>query len=93
MAACPAPLPTCGVRPDLARVGGSHREGQPIVRPGPSPASEHVPYIGDMSEIPLGEASEEVAAAKLDAEAEAEAKLDVEAQAETELDPEAEAEL
>jgi len=55
--------------------------------------SEHVPYIGDMSEIPLGETSEEVAAAKLDAEAEAEARLDAEAEVEANLDPEAEAEL
>jgi hypothetical protein len=45
------------------------------------PGKEHVPYFGDMSEIPLGEASEEVAA-KLDAEAEAEAKLEPEAEAE-----------
>ena len=49
-----------------------------------------------MSEIPpdaasgeLGEASGEVAAANLDAEA----RLDVEAEAEANLDPEAEAEL
>jgi hypothetical protein len=34
-----------------------------------------MPYIGDMSEIPLDEASGEVAATKLDAEAEAEAEL------------------
>jgi hypothetical protein len=53
-----------------------------------------------MSEIPLGaapgelgEASGDVAAAKLDAEAEAEARLDVEAEVEANLDPEAEAEL
>jgi hypothetical protein len=47
----------------------------------------------DMSEVPLGEASEEVAAAKVDAEAEVEAKQDAEAEAEAGLDPEAEGEL
>jgi hypothetical protein len=41
-----------------------------------------MPYIGGMSEIPLDEASGEVAEAKLDAEAEAEAKLEPEAEAE-----------
>jgi hypothetical protein len=46
-----------------------------------------------MSEVPLGETSGEVAAARLDAEAEAEAKLDAEAEAEAKLQPEAEAEL
>ena len=46
-----------------------------------------------MSEIPLDEASGEVAAAKLDAEAEAEARVDAEAEAEAELEPEAEGEL
>ena len=51
------------------------------------------PYIGDMAEIPHHEASEEVAAAELDGEAEAEARLDVEAQAAATLDPEAEDEL
>jgi len=39
------------------------------------------------------EASREVAAAKLDAEAEAEAQLDAEAEAAAELEPEAEDEL
>jgi hypothetical protein len=48
--------------------------------------------IGDMSEIPLDEASGEVAAARLDAEAEAESQVDAEAEAESQVDAEAEAE-
>lgn len=50
-------------------------------------------YIGDMGEIPPDEASEEVAAARVDAEAEAEARHDAEAEAAAELEPEAEGEL
>jgi hypothetical protein len=46
-----------------------------------------------MSEIPHGEASADVAAARLDAEAEAEARLDAQAEAAAKLAPEAEAEL
>jgi hypothetical protein len=46
-----------------------------------------------MSEIPHGETSAEVAAAKVDAEAEAEARLDAEAEAASKLAPEADAEL
>jgi hypothetical protein len=46
-----------------------------------------------MSENPPDEASGEVAAAKLDAEAEAEARLDAEAEAAATLQPEAEGEL
>jgi hypothetical protein len=46
-----------------------------------------------MSETPHADASAEVAAAKLDAEAEAEARLDAEAEAAARLAPEAEAEL
>jgi hypothetical protein len=59
--------------------------------------------VGDMSEIPLGDESGEVAAANVDdktklddeaeAEAEAEAQLDAEAEAEAEVEPEAEGEL
>jgi hypothetical protein len=50
-------------------------------------------YSDVMSEIPLGEASGEVAAAEVDADAEAEAQVDTEAEAEARLDPEAEGEL
>jgi hypothetical protein len=59
--------------------------------------------VGDMSEIPLGDESGEVAAANVDgkaklddeaeAEAEVEAQLDAEAEAEAEVEPEAEGEL
>jgi hypothetical protein len=49
-------------------------------------------YIGDMSESPPDEASAEVAAAKVDAEAEAEARVDAEAEAAAGLAPEAEGE-
>jgi len=49
-------------------------------------------YIGDMSGSPPDEASGEVAAAELDAEAEAEARVDAEAEAAAELEPEAEGE-
>jgi len=48
-------------------------------------------YIGDMSEMPRDEASGEVAAAKIDADAEARVKLDAEAEAEARIDAEAEA--
>jgi hypothetical protein len=47
-------------------------------------------YPGGMSEIPRGEASADVAEARLDAEAEAEARLDAEAEAAAKLAPEAE---
>ena len=50
-------------------------------------------YIGGMSEVPPDEASGELAAAKLDAEAEAEARRDAAAEAEAELEPEVEGEL
>jgi hypothetical protein len=46
-----------------------------------------------MSENPLDEPSGDVAAARLDAEAEAEARLDAETEAEASLEPEAEGEL
>jgi hypothetical protein len=46
-----------------------------------------------MSEIPLDEASGEVAAARLDAEAEAESQVDAEAEVEAQVEPEAEGEL
>jgi hypothetical protein len=59
--------------------------------------------VGGMSETPLGDESEEVAAANVDdkaklddeaeAEAEVEAQLDAEAEAEAEVEPEAEGEL
>ena len=46
-----------------------------------------------MSEIPSGEASGEVASARLDTEAAAEARIDTETEVEDKLDPEAEGEL
>ena len=59
------------------------------------PPAQHrsTAYLGGMSEIPLDEASGELAAARLDAEAEAEARRDAAADAEAELEPEAEGEL
>lgn len=103
----------------LAAVGpcSRYRHGQPrsglaellVLAKGSSMPSHHAAnlragaIVGDMSEVPLGDESGEVAAANVDgnaklddeaqAEAEVEAQLDAEAEAEAEVEPEAEGEL
>ena len=89
----PGPLP---VGDELAHrrhrvadhLAGDAGADQPLSRELTAPART----FGDMSESPPDEASAEVAAGEVDAEAEAEARDDVEAEAAAELDPEAEGE-